>query len=228
MEQLLSAKAIVRDRVRYGSKQHVAYRVLDKTLLDFSKKKRAAARAAGEVQSELTGIELLKRVQTPNGFTLNYIWFYQVPRTRTYLLVVSGYVPVPGSRDYFCGSLSKFCPLVFDPMETNIVESTCNVSSHPKTRPRNYTYVGPNFQQLRKLHQFQSLDTSYFLECPREFQMWTISLLVIGGLLVIIIVILLVNLIMTRARRRHAALTVAKVIPFSSHDLSPRARSRPF
>ena len=217
MEQLLRAKAMARDDVRYGNKQHVAYRVQDKTLLEFSEKKRAAARAAGEAESDLIGIELLRRVQTPNGFTLNSIWFYQVPGTRTYLLVVTGYVPIQGIGSYFCGGLSKYCPSVFDPMETNIVQSACNISSHRKMRPLNYTYLGPGFQQLRKLHQFSSLERSYFLECPREFQLWTVSLLVLGSLLLIALVALLVKFIMTRARRRHAALTVTQVLSTFAH-----------
>ena len=119
MEQLYSENAVTADVLQYGSTQHVAYRINQNALEEFTARKRTAARAAGEPESDLVGMHLLKRVETPRGFTLNRIWLYQVPHSKAYLLVVTGYEPV--NRKAFCGSLSLFCPNVFDPLESKII-----------------------------------------------------------------------------------------------------------
>ena len=119
MQELLESNAIVSSVLRYGTVQHVAYHVNQSALEEFSANARANARAAGEKESNLVGLHLLKRVKTPIGFTLSEIWFYQVPRSKTYLLVVTGYEPL--AREAFCGSLSLHCSRVFDPLETKIV-----------------------------------------------------------------------------------------------------------
>jgi hypothetical protein len=176
-EQLMIANAIKRTSLQYGATKHVAYHINQQKLEEFSEKKRAAARSAGGRESDLIGIDLLKRVKTPNGFTLNNIWLYQVPRTKTYLLVVTGYAPL--SRRYFCGSLSLYCPSVFEPMESTEVENVCNSSDILRVRrplSAEYIYEGPSFAQLRRLHNFGAVLGSYNLRCPRVFQLWTVGL----------------------------------------------------
>lgn len=121
LEQLYSAKAITREVLRYGTTQHVSYRVNQSALEEFSAEKRAAARSSGEPEFDLIGIDLLTRVKTPTGSTLNSIWFYQVPLSKTYLLVVTGYEPNDVDGKAFCGSLSLYCPNIFDPQETTVV-----------------------------------------------------------------------------------------------------------
>jgi hypothetical protein len=74
-----------------------------------------------------------------------------------------------------------------------------------------YVYKGPTFQQLRRQHDFAPLPGSYDLQCPLKFQTWSIGLLVVGGMLFVVVMGLLLKLLITRARRRSAALRVAEV-----------------
>jgi len=74
-----------------------------------------------------------------------------------------------------------------------------------------YVYEGPTFHELRRLHQFNARADGYELKCPLTFQLWTIGLLVVGGLLFIVVFVLLMNLLIVRARRRRAALQVSEV-----------------
>lgn len=78
-----------------------------------------------------------------------------------------------------------------------------------------YVYKGPTFHELRRLHQYDARADGYNLICPLTFQLWTLGLLVIGGLLLIVVFVLLLNLLMVRARRRRAASQVSKVTSFS-------------
>ena len=52
LELLYAANAITRDVLRYGAVEHVSYRVNQSALEEFSAEKRAAARVAGEPESE--------------------------------------------------------------------------------------------------------------------------------------------------------------------------------
>ena len=189
----------------------MAYKVNETTLETFTASKRAAAKAAGGPVSDLIGIDILKSVKSFSGMTLNYIWFYQVPHSKMYLLVVRGYRQL--NREYFCGSLSLYCPSVTELVETTIPKSVCNVSyPGPVSNKAGYNYEGPTVHQLRLLDQSILLEGDYILKCPFIFQMWTIGLLVAGGLLVIVATILLVIWVLRRTRRRLAAARATKQV----------------
>ncbi len=77
-----------------------------------------------------------------------------------------------------------------------------------------YVYKGPTFHELRRLHQYDARADGYNLKCPLTLELWTIGLLVAGGLLLTVVVGLLVNFLIVRARRRRAASKVSEVTSF--------------
>lgn len=155
LEQLYAANAITASVLRYGTTEHVAYNVNQSALEEFSAKKRAAARAVGQPESDLIGIELLKRVNAPGGSSLNSIWFYQVPGTKTYLLVVSGYTQ-NNQAEAFCGSLSLYCPNTFDPQESKVV-TRCALLTETRTRAHARKYKHAHTLSLSACRSTQSV-----------------------------------------------------------------------
>ena len=153
--QLYAANAITASVLRYGTTEHVAYNVNQSALEEFSAKKRAAARAVGQPESDLIGIELLKRVNAPGGSSLNSIWFYQVPGTKTYLLVVSGYTQ-NNQAEAFCGSLSLYCPNTFDPQESKVV-TRCALLTETRTRAHARKYKHAHRLSLSACRSTQSV-----------------------------------------------------------------------
>ena len=209
MQQLLDVQAFSKEILDYGSKRHTAYRLNETTMKAFSAQSRGSAKAAGVPGSDLVGIDFLKSVKSFNGVTLNHIWLYQVPNTKTYLLVVKGYTKL--NRAYFCGSLSLYCPSVFDPLETTTTASVCELlPSRYYHKMTDYVYRGPTFKQLRSLHKYLAPEGEYELRCPLIFQTWTIAMFVVGGLLFVVVIALLVKVVLRRTRRRLAAKRVSE------------------
>jgi uncharacterized coiled-coil protein SlyX len=231
--KLIEDKVFAKERVRYGVDVHEGYKINREELFAFTEKKNREARAAGEPETDLLGIYLQKRIQNPNGVSFNNLFLYQVPRTSTYLLVVTGYVPLDsrvsaksGKRRYFCGSLSLHCPLVLEPTKATIVPNECNASLVPPQRVSLNTTstvaegTDPTFRQVRMLHLYNALATDFRLQCPQEFQAWSIAFLVAGGLLFILLVGLVVKFVGVRARRRLAANKVSQLAS-TGHVLTP-------
>ena len=91
-----------------------------------------------------------------------------------------------------------------------------------RSKVGDYVYKGPTFHELRRLHQYDARADAYDLRCPVTFQLWTIGLLVVGGLLLIVAIGLLMNFLITRGRRRRAASQVSEVTSFCNCPLIRR------
>jgi uncharacterized coiled-coil protein SlyX len=115
---------------------------------------------------------------------------------------------------------------VLEPTKATIVPNECNASLVPPQRVSLNTTstvaegTDPTFRQVRMLHLYNALATDFRLQCPQEFQAWSIAFLVAGGLLFILLVGLVVKFVGVRARRRLAANKVSQLAS-TGHVLTP-------
>jgi len=139
---------------RYANLRHRAYQVNHSTLVEWTADQRLAAAATGEPGPEFEGMEMTVEVKRPSGFATHRMWFYKVPGSGLYLLVVTNHQSLTAPT--FCGPLSRHCPSVSPEAQSVQDIDACSDAAEAEAHvtPGRTAYTPPTPEQMVKLRNW--------------------------------------------------------------------------